>query len=250
VVIKDAYGVSGKGLVVLDAPEKADRLLRMVLRRARRSGDARLHVVVEEWLPKECDLNYQVTVWRDGRVQLDFVKRALTEHGVHKGHLMPAGITSAAHEEIEHAAEVVGHRLRDDGFHGVLGVDAVVGADGTVYPVLEINARLNMSTYQGSVTEHCQPAGHVALARHYPLRLTRPCGFDELTGVLNPVLGRFGTERFVITCFGTVNADADREPPFGGRLYAVLIAPDRTRLDALDSAVRSALSARFPEENS
>jgi len=86
--------------------------------------------------------------------------------------------------------------------------------------------------------------------RHYPLRLTGPCGFDELTGVLDPVLGRFGTERFVITCFGTVNANADREPPFAGRLYAVLIAPDHTRLDALDSAVRSALSAHFPEENS
>jgi hypothetical protein len=250
VVVKDAYGVSGKGLVVLDAPEKADRLLRMVLRRVRRSGDSRLHVVVEEWLPKECDLNYQVTVCRDGRVRLDFIKRALTENGVHKGHIMPAGITAAAREEVEHAAGVVGHRLHDDGFHGVIGVDAVIGADGTVYPVLEINARLNMSTYQGSVTELCQPAGHVALARHYPLRLTRPCGFDELSGVLDPVLDRFGTEQFVITCFGTVNADADREPPFAGRLYAVLIAPDRTRLDALDSAVRSALSAHFPEENS
>jgi hypothetical protein len=249
IVVKDAYGVSGKGLLVLDAPDKVERLLRMVRRRAERTGDARLHVVVEEWLPKQFDLNYQVTVARDGAIRLDFVKQALTENGVHKGHIMPAEISAAAYDDIEYAAGVVGRRLHEDGYHGVIGVDAVVGIDGVVYPVLEINARLNMSTYQGSVTERCQPAGHVALARHYTLRLTEPCAFGELSGVLDPVLGRFPTERFVITCFGTVNADADREPPFAGRLYAVLVAPDRARLAALDTAVRSAISAHFhPEE--
>lgn len=241
IIVKDAYGVSGKGLLVLDDPGRADRLLRMVRRRAERTGDPRLEVVVETWIPKRCDLNYQVTITSGGKTSLDFVKQAITENGVHKGHLMPAGLTARQYAQIEHAAHAVGRRLHADGFCGVAGVDAIVGSDETVYPVLEINARLNMSTYQGSVTELLQPPGHMALARHYPLRLTRGWTFGELRCALGGVLEPRADERFIVTCFGTVNASSHIAPPFEGRLYALLIAPDRNRLAALDKAAQAAL---------
>lgn len=241
VVVKDAYGVSGKGLVVLDGPAKVDQLERMVLRRAERRGDQRLEVVVEEWLPKRWDLNYQVTISRDGQVSLDFVKQAITENGVHKGHLMPPELTSYQYYEIETAAHRVGQRLYADGYYGVAGVDAIVDTRGTVFPVLEINARLNMSTYQGGVTERFQRAGQVAMARHYPLRLDGPCTFDDLRRILGPALDLGEDERFVVTCFGTVNANAHRPAPFEGRLYAMLIAADKQRLAALDNTVTLAL---------
>jgi D-alanine-D-alanine ligase-like ATP-grasp enzyme len=250
IVVKDAYGVSGKGLVVLDEPAKADRLLRMIMRRAERSGDQRLHVVVEEWLPKQFDLNYQVTIGRDGTSRLDFVKRALTEHGVHKGHIMPEPLGPARHGQVEHAAHAVAKRLYDTGFFGIIGVDAILGADGTLYPVLEINARLNMSTYQGSVTERCQPAGWVALAKYFPLRLRARCTFTELAGALGPLLDPSESGYLVITCFGTVNAQVDNAAadawgPFDGRLYAVVVAPDRNRLATVDAAAQRAL-AKLP----
>ncbi|HEX6686253.1 MAG TPA: hypothetical protein VF062_26005 [Candidatus Limnocylindrales bacterium] len=242
IVVKDAYGVSGKGLVVLDTPAKADQLVRMVQRRAERRSDPRLQVVVEEWLPKQCDLNYQVTISRDGRTSLDFVKQALTENGVHKGHLMPPELTGYQHYEIEAAAHLVGQRLFADGYYGVVGIDAIVDIRGCVYPVLEINARLNMSTYQGGLTERFQRAGQVAMARYYPVRLDGPCTFDDLRRTLGPALDLAEDERFVVTCFGTVNANAHRPAPFEGRLYAMLIAPDKERLAALDHTVALALN--------
>jgi hypothetical protein len=250
IVVKDAYGVSGKGLVVLDDPGKAGRLLRMIMRRAARTGDQRLHVVVEEWLPKRFDLNYQVTIGRDGATRLDFVKRALTENGVHKGHIMPERLDRAAYDQVEHAAHAVGTSLYGAGFSGVIGVDAILGVDGTLYPVLEINARLNMSTYQGSVTERCQKPGWVALAKHYPLRLRARCAFTELARALGPLLEPSDEGYLVITCFGTVNAQvdnasADALSPFDGRLYAVIVAPDRDRVAAVDAAAQRAL-AKLP----
>lgn len=238
-VVKDAYGVSGKGLVVLDSRSKVDRLTRLVRRRAERSGDPRLHVVVEHWLGKRFDLNYQLTVARDGTVGYDFVKQALTKDGVHKGHMMPVDLSDRQRRELREAVDVVGARLFADGFHGVVGVDAILGQDGVLYPVLEINARLNMSTYQGGVTERLVPPGHVCLARHYPLRLTAPIAFADVRGVLGRLLD---TRQVVVTCFGTANANANAEPPFDGRLYTMLVAPDRTRLAELDSAVAAALT--------
>lgn len=243
IVVKEAYGVSGKGLIVLDDPAKADRLLRMVERRAARTGDRRMHVVVEEWLPRQFDLNYQVTVTRDGRISLDFVKQALTENGTHKGHIMPAELSQAHHAEIEHAANTVGSRLHREGFFGVAGIDAIVRTDGTLYPVLEINARLNMSTYQGGVTERCQPTGHVALARHYTLSLKAPLTFEDVAMSLGPLLDVARPEHLVVTCFGTVNTNVGEEPPFTGRLYTMLTAPDSERIFALEAAARAGLAA-------
>jgi hypothetical protein len=187
VIVKDAYGVSGKGLVVLDSRKKADRLLRMIDRRARTTGEEALHVVVETFLSKHFDLNYQFTIDRDGRVRLDFVKEALTSGGVHLGHVMPANLTRAQREELTETAEKLGARLYADGFFGIVGVDALLGADDLVYPVLEINARLNMSSYQGRVTERFGFPGGAALAKHYPLRLPRPVSFDEETDAHGPL---------------------------------------------------------------
>lgn len=241
IVVKDSFGVSGKGLVVLDKSGKADRLAQMAARRATRSGDPRLEVVVEEWLPKRFDLNYQVTVSQNGEVNLDFVKQAITENGVHKGHIMPAELTPAQRTEIDQAAHEVGRRLYADGFFGVLGVDAIVGSDDTVYPVLEINARLNMSTYQGSLTELMQPPGHVGLARQYSLRMGGALTFGELSEALGDVLDRGAHQRFVVTCFGTLNANSHQQPPYEGRLYALLIAANHQLLAELDTAAQTAL---------
>ena len=226
VVVKDSYGVSGKGLVVLDTQVKADRLVRMVKRRAERTGDRRLDVVVEAWLPKAYDLNYQLTIDRTGAVRLDFVKRALTHNGVHKGHLMPAGLTGEQHALIAGTAAALGERLYRDGFFGVVGIDAILSTDGRLYPALELNARLNMSTYQGTVVERFVPPGQQALAKHYELR--RPVTFAEVRGVLGPFLD---DRSVVITCFGTATVHP-------GRLYVLLTAPDLT---ALDAAVHAAL---------
>ncbi|MFE6687037.1 ATP-grasp domain-containing protein [Streptomyces sp. NPDC057743] len=241
-IVKDAYGVSGKGLVVLDGPAKAERLLRMADRRARRTGDDALHVVVERFLPKEADLNYQFTIDRTGQVRFDFVKQALTEGGVHLGHLMPADLTEGQRHQLRDAAERIGARLFHDGFFGVVGVDALLGADGLLYPVLEINARLNMSSYQGRITERfAGPKSH-ALARHYPLRLRREVSFEEVTSALGPLAAPpTGGTGAVLTCFGTVNAQAGTASPFPGRLYALLVAPGRAELHALDRRITEAL---------
>src|SRR5437899_3054986 len=50
--VKDAFGVSGKGIVVVADERRLDQLVRMVARRAERTGDGRLAVVVEEWADK------------------------------------------------------------------------------------------------------------------------------------------------------------------------------------------------------
>ncbi|GAA2868785.1 phosphoribosylglycinamide formyltransferase 2 [Actinoplanes cyaneus] len=240
VVVKDAFGVSGKGILVVRAPDRLASLRRLIARRADRSGRRELSLVVEEWLPKQTDLNYQFTVGRDGSVHWDFVREALTSNGVHKGHRMPAGLTQAQVGELMATATALGSRLGRDGFYGVVGVDALTCVDGRLYPMIEINARNNMSTYQERLRVTLVPAGHTALATQYPLRLAEPVTFDRLRELLDGLLLAPGGARgAVINNFATVNAGAStrRGELFDGRLYAVVVAETTERIAELDRAI-------------
>lgn len=244
--VKDAYGVSGKGISVLRDQRRLDQLSRMVAAAVRRSGGDSLGLVVEQWVAKTTDLNYQFTVARDGAVRFDFVKEAVTEHGVHKGHRMPARLSAAQHAELVDTAERLGEHLAADGYYGVVGVDAMVDPDGGLYPVIEINARNNMSTYQVRMQEELLGAGHTALARHYSLKLAAPIGFARLAELLAGCLvDRAGGSGLLVNNFATVNAAfagaRDTDEPADGRLYGLLTGDSPAAVDAIDAEITARL---------
>ncbi len=260
VVLKDAFGVSGKGIVVLDSAKRLSRLHRMAVQQAEKAaaaegGAPRTALVIEEWVAKRCDLNYQFTVGRDGSVHFDFVKELLTENGVHKGHRIPARLSEAQVAEIAATAQQLGAQLAADGYYGVVGVDAMVDPDEGLYPVIEINARNNMSTYQNVVHEGgLAGADDVAVARHWPLRLTRPLPFGELAALLDGLLLTApgpGAEGLFVNNYATVNAAAADETGtdgYEGRLYGVLVAADDARIEAIDADITRRLAAH-PERS-
>ncbi|MYU24060.1 ATP-grasp domain-containing protein [Streptomyces sp. SID8352] len=248
-VVKDAFGVSGKGISVLDDERRLDTLQRMIARRAERSGDDRVVLVVEEWVDKAADLNYQFTVGRDGSVHFDFVKEAITEGGVHKGHRFPARLTALQHDAVRHAAEALAERLAADGYFGVVGVDAMTDPKGGVYPVVEINARHNMSTYQSRLQEAFIGPGRHALARHYPVRLRTPLGFGRLRGLLGDLLFTGSGGGLLVNNFATVNAAAGGDgTSYEGRLHGLLIGDSPRSLDSTDEAITARLAALREED--
>jgi len=245
-IVKEAFGVSGKGLLIVDTDSRAHRLMRMAEQRAARTGSDALDLVVEHFLAKKFDLNYQFTIDRAGGVRFDFVKQALTANGVHLGHALPAALRPEQHAKLRYVAQQVGARLFADGFFGVVGVDAILGSDDTLYPVLEINARLNMSSYQGGVVERFGRPGAHAVAKHYSLRLAAPVGFHQVRDALGPLAQPAPDGSIVlVTCFGTLNAAAPESGesgrPFDGRLYTMLFGPDRSAIDELDRRAGDAL---------
>ncbi|MFE9139195.1 ATP-grasp domain-containing protein [Streptomyces sp. NPDC007355] len=249
-VVKEAFGVSGKGIAVLEGRRRADRILGMVRKQADRSGNGTVAFVVEEWVAKETDLNYQFTVGRDGSVCFDFVKEQLTEGGVHKGHRMPARLSAVQRDEVRDAAERLGKRIAADGYVGVVGVDAMIDPEGGLYPVVEINARHNMSTYQVGLEERFVRDGRIAVARHYPLRLTAPLSFAETRDLLDGLL--FDPDRgtgLLVNNHATVNAGfaetaEQAAPTVDGRLYGVLVEVSDARVGTLDTEIAARLAAR------
>ncbi|MEV0677492.1 ATP-grasp domain-containing protein [Actinosynnema sp. NPDC050436] len=245
VVVKEAFGVSGKGIAVLESDRRMDRLLGMIAKAVDRSGQPRVAFVVEDWVAKRTDLNYQFTVARDGGVRFDFVKELHTEGGVHKGHRMPARLSPAQLAELADTAQRLGKKLASDGYFGVVGVDAMVDPDDGLYPVVEINARHNMSTYQARVQDRFVGEGQIALARHYPVRLTRRLPFAEVRSLLDGLLlDRAGGTGLLVNNFATVNAGHRAATTFDGRLYGLLVGPSDESVAAVDDEITARLEAR------
>lgn len=122
--------------------------------------------------------------------------------------------------------------------------------EGGLYPVVEINARHNMSTYQVGLEERFVGEGRIAVARHYPLRLTTPLSFAETRTLLDGLL--FDPARgsgLLVNNHATVNAGfAETAETAGhtvdGRLYGVLVAESDDRVGALDTEIAARLAAR------
>lgn len=242
VMVKEAFGVSGKGISIIASTTRLRRLQRLVTNAARKSGVDRIAFVIEERVAKVKDLNYQFTIARSGHVHLDFIKEAVTEGGVHLGHRFPPRLTPEQLGDIRHSADLLGKQLAADGFFGVVGVDAMIDPDGGVYPVIEINARNNMSTYQVRLQEQLVGEGQVVLARHYPLALREPLAFDSVRRQLDGLLlGGRGGAGLVINNFATVNAGSGTGEAFNGRLYGLVVADSQAQLTALDAAVTARL---------
>lgn len=243
VVVKEAFGVSGKGIAVLDSERRIDRTYRIIAGQVERSGRDRVAFVVEDWVTKVSDLNYQFVIGRDGSVRFDFVKEALTDNGVHKGHRMPAALSGRQADELTASAEAIGKKLGADGYFGVVGVDAMTDPGGGVYPVVEINARNNMSTYQAGLQERFLGAGQVALAKYFPLRLIGALSFGEVRQALDGLLlRRPGDTGLLVNNFATVNAGARPDAPFDGRLYGIVVAGSAAQLAALDTDLTTRLT--------
>jgi hypothetical protein len=239
-VVKESLGVSGRGMVVLDDARRGERLVRMV---NRRGGDARVDYVVERWIDKVLDLNYQVIVSRKGEVSFEAVKAAVVEDGVHKGHMFPVALTPAQLGVLHEAGEVIGKVLFAEGYFGVVGIDAMLGKDGTVYPCLEINARFNMSTYQSRIAERFVGGAKHAVAATIGLRPRRRHTFAEVVAALGDLL-HDGSDQpgFLINNFATLNAAAADGTQFHGRIYGICIADTPVGALALRADVERTLT--------
>ncbi|HEY6312467.1 MAG TPA: hypothetical protein VIY52_16925 [Streptosporangiaceae bacterium] len=248
VAFKDAFGVSGKGIVVVKDRHRLDQVHRMVVRNVMRSDSNQLSLVVEDWLDGCDDLNYQFTIGHDGSITFDFVKGAITRGGVHLGHRIPASLSRRQDATLADCALLIGSRMFAHGHFGVVGVDALIGPDEELYPIIEINARNNMSTYQARLQERFVEAGKVALAKPYQIKLTQPVKFAKLHAALGSLLFcRTAGTGFLLNSFATLNAAAPVSglppfPAFEGRVYGLVVARSWHQAAALDHAVATALA--------
>ena len=144
-LVKDDYGVSGKGNQIVTQASTIDRLADY-LRRQEKEGK-HIRFVLEPLLPKKLDLSCQFHLSRDGLFRFISVQHLVNE-GLAFG--MSCSPTSDLLATLEGAGyfplmEQVAKELYSEGYFGDVCVDSMLLKDGTLSPLVEINARKSMS---------------------------------------------------------------------------------------------------------
>ncbi|UFJ42420.1 ATP-grasp domain-containing protein [Brevibacillus humidisoli] len=227
-LLKEGTGVSGKGIVQIDNESRFEQILRLLRRAAEKQGTEQLEMVIEEKIAKSTDINYQFLLGRDGTYTPLYTLVALVDQGKHVGHLHPHQLPAYVVRQIEESMPLAAEELAGDGYYGMVGVDALLGQDGTLYPCIEINARLNMSTYHVKAFEEWIPPQSAVIARSYSIKRQSPLTFRTLREKLDQlVFTRKRGSGILINAFAPVNALHQPGHVYTGRLYAMVIGSNR-----------------------
>ncbi|WBQ07173.1 hypothetical protein [Kribbella sp. CA-293567] len=191
-LIKDPYGVSGRALLEVPSPGVLKAIER-VLRRQVADG-RRVELVVQEKFHKRHDISGHFDLDRDGSWEFLGIQQ-MTNRGFRHFGSSPACATLIDHGWYAETVAEVLPSLTAAGYWGPVGIDSMLLDDGTLIPILEINARQSLGL----------------LAIHLDRRATQ-YGLTGHLWQLELNLAPGGTVDNVLDAFGNIRYDGSARP--------------------------------------
>jgi hypothetical protein len=174
VLLKDPCGVGGRGILEISSPGMLRPILRALQRQV--AHGKRVELVVQPKWRKQWDISGYLDVSADGRVELTGMQ--LVEHrGVsHVGvGPLPGHLADLLHRlGYPEALRAVGAAVAAEGYRGPIGVDSLLLDDGSLVPVLELNARRSMGMLNMAIDRRLRRGA--ARSHLWRLSLTVPDG--------------------------------------------------------------------------
>ncbi|TQR44766.1 hypothetical protein [Paenibacillus popilliae] len=158
-ILKDPYGVSGSGNLVVEASALLTRLTDYL--RAQERAGKQVQLIVEPWLNKQADFSCQLYIASNGWTELLGVQRMVNRQLNYGGsyaadtHLVNR-LAEAGY--FEHMERLVA-QMYIDGYYGPVCIDSMLLENGEVYPVVEINARHSMGMLNHCLDAHLERWG-------------------------------------------------------------------------------------------
>ncbi|WP_433697164.1 hypothetical protein [Nocardiopsis sp. CA-288880] len=220
-VVKDPYGVSGKGALEVSSPRVLKAVRRTLDRQTARGR--RVELVVQERYDRYRDFSAHLRVARDGTWELLGVRTSVNRGFRHIGSGPPSdGLGARLEEEgYPEVLEAVAGALARAGYWGPVGVDSMLLADGTLIPLLEINARRSLGLVALALDSRAAERGLRCWLWQLDLGVPPNRGVRDLVEGLHRtgVLYGGGARPGVLVLGGSVLA-----PP-RGRVYCALLCP-------------------------
>ncbi len=226
-VLKDPYGVSGRGALEI----RDSRTLRAVLRTLAQqvAHGMRVEFLVQRKFEVRADFSAHVEIARGGAWRFRGIRRMMNRGFRYLGSGPPNAELRRVIEDTGYLSiiERVAIALAQAGYHGPAGVDSALLADGSVVPVLEINARQSLGLLSLKLDDFAmEAAGLRAHLRQCEVSVPPGTTIDDLISCLEDISYTGGERPGVVV----LNGSRLRAP--GGRIYFALICTDEhvTRL--------------------
>ncbi|HEY8209330.1 MAG TPA: hypothetical protein VIG99_17700 [Myxococcaceae bacterium] len=243
-ILKDPFGVSGKGAIVVRARSELDRVLAH-LQRQREAGrfiEFLLQPLHDRATDFSCHFEIDAEGWRPRGMQV------MENDGLSFSAVRPA--PRELQDQLDglgqwRVMERVARALKDDGYRGPVCVDAMLLRDGTLVPLLEINARKSMGLINLWLQERFGGSGLLSHLSLMNLSFRRAAGFDEVLEALHRagLLYGGGERPGVLPLSGNAVVANLPDPRARGRLYVSAMAADQADAVRMLGAVGACLES-------
>jgi hypothetical protein len=228
VLVKDDYGVSGKGNLRVESQRMLQRIAKHV--HAQAEAGKRIRFVLEPYLLKRSDFSCQFHINDDGEVTVISVQELLN-NGLAFGSSCSAGpefLQRLERDGYLHLIEKIGSLMYADGYCGDVCVDSMILHGGQLAPLVEINARKSMSLIKHAIDRYLRRLGRRGC-------LTYVSAVNDQSGVFAGLLELLERERLLFSAerglgilpltAGTMypGSSSEVEQPTRGRLYVAAV---------------------------
>jgi hypothetical protein len=227
-LVKDDYGVSGKGNLRIDTNRTLERIARYLSVQA--AAGKRVKFVLEPYLRKRLDFSCQFRINDDGQVRVISVQN-LANNGFAFGASCtaePEFVDRLARDGYFQQIEKIGLLMYADGYLGDVCVDSMILHDGRVAPLVEINARKSMSLIKHAIDQYLK-------SRERKGCLTYVSAVNDQSGDFSGLLETLESERLLFSTecnFGILpltsgtlypRSSSKSKGPINGRLYVAAV---------------------------
>lgn len=247
-LIKDDFGVSGKGNLTVDSPRLLNRLVDYLTVQERKGKQVRF--ILEPLLDRELDFSCQFYVGQQGDVMI------LSTHQLGNDqfsfgearHITESFRTILEIEGYYDNMKRIGAKLHEDGYFGHVCVDSMQLKDGTIEPLVEINARKSMSLINYQMSERLKAWDLSCSIKHFNVVSDPDFRYADLLGKLSDAKLLFqGNENSGVipltsgTIRSTVAGDASIEA-VKGKIILAFAYRQQEELEAMNAALKERLA--------
>lgn len=145
IILKDAFGVSGKGNALITSPGIMKRVTDYIISQEEKGLETCF--LMEPFLEKQSDFSCQMKIDLNGNMTILSIQNILNNNNFSYAGSMTADqdfVDYLDHHGYFTVMEKTAGELFKDGYSGDVCIDSMILADGEIVPVVEINARKSM----------------------------------------------------------------------------------------------------------
>ncbi|MDP4095713.1 hypothetical protein OIN60_02765 [Paenibacillus sp. P96] len=184
-LVKDDFGVSGKGNLHITSTHMLERIV-SYLRQQEQQGK-KICFILEPFLEKKQDFSCQFVISEAGEVEILSVQLLANSSFSYRESLLPdpAFIGRLEEKGYFELMKVVGRQLWTDGYFGDVCVDSMTLRDGSLEEIVEINARRSMSLIKHNIDVLLAKRSLRGSMTHYTLSHQGALPYEDLLHYLD-----------------------------------------------------------------
>lgn len=183
-LLKDPFGVSGKGNLLIDS-EAMQRRITEHLHKQEVNG-LRVQFLLEPLLPKVTDFSSHWFIRENGMTEFISVQRMMNHQQNYSGSIKADEAFTGMLKNAGYftVMEKALRALVEDGYHGFVCFDSMILEGGEVLSIVEINARKSMGLINAYLDKWSEPYGHTGWLTFFSLGLPEGFTFGKLLQAL------------------------------------------------------------------